>query len=66
MGDVIRVVKSGDYSLISNYHLKDQRLSWGAKGLLSAMLAFSGEYTMDDLKGLSPDGIYGTDEFSEL
>lgn len=66
MGDAIRVVKSGDYSLISNYHLKDQRLSWGAKGLLSTILAFSGEYTMDELKGLSPDGIYGTDEFSEL
>lgn len=66
MGDLIRVVKSGDYSLLSNYHLKDKSLSWSAKGLLSTMLAFSGEYTIDELEGLSPNGIYGTDEFAEL
>lgn len=67
MGDQIRIVKSGDYSLISNYHLKDHRLSWYAKGLLSAMLALSGEYTMDELKGLSSsNGSYGTDGFAEL
>lgn len=66
MGNAIRVVKSGDYSLLSNYHLKDKSLSWSAKGLLSTMLAFSGEYTIDELEGLSPNGIYGTDEFAEL
>lgn len=67
MGDQIRIVKSGDYSLISNYHLKDKRLSWYAKGLLSAMLALSGEYTIDELKGLSSsNGRYGTDGFAEL
>lgn len=66
MGNVIRVVKSGNYSLLSNYHLKDQSLSWSAKGLLSTMLAFSGEYTIDQLESLSPNGIYGTDEFAEL
>lgn len=67
MGDQIRIVKSGDYSLISNYHLKDMRLSWYAKGLLSAILALSGEYTIDELKGLSSsNGRYGTDGFAEL
>lgn len=66
MGDLIRTVKSGDYSLLCNYHLKDKRLSWGAKGLLSTLLAFSGEYTIDELEGLSSKGIYGTDEFVEL
>lgn len=39
----INVVKQSGYSLISNYHLKDRRLSWGAKGLLTAVLALSGE-----------------------
>lgn len=67
MGDQIRIVKSGDYSLISNYHLKDRGLSWYAKGLLSAMLALSGEYTIDELKGLSSsNGIYDTEGFAEL
>lgn len=66
MGDVIRVFKSGEYSLLSNYHLRDKRLSWSAKGLLSTMLAFSGEYTIDELEGLSSNGSYGTDEFAEL
>ena len=36
---VIRVNKTKDYSVISNYHFKDKRLSLKAKGLLSQMLS---------------------------
>lgn len=39
----INVVKQSGYSLISNYHLRDRRLSWKAKGLLTTILALSGE-----------------------
>lgn len=60
----MRFVKSGDYSMISNFHLKDPRLSLSAKGLLSTMLAFSGEYSIDELEGLCSHEIYST--FAEL
>ena len=36
---VFRVNKTKDYTVISNYHLKDKHLSLKAKGLLSLMLA---------------------------
>ena len=36
---VIRVNKTKDYSVMSNYHFKDKRISLKAKGLLSQMLS---------------------------
>ena len=36
---IIRVNKNKDYTVISNFHLKDKRLSLKAKGLLSVMLS---------------------------
>ena len=36
---VIRVNKTKDYTVMSNYHLRDKTLSLKAKGLLSVMLA---------------------------
>lgn len=42
---VIRVNKTRDYTVMSNYHLKDKRLSLKAKGLLSLMLSLSDEWS---------------------
>lgn len=52
----IRTVKYGGYSLMSDFHLKDGRLSWKAKGFLSALLCLSGEYRIDELLRLASDG----------
>lgn len=41
---VIRVKKTKNYTVMSNYHLKDKRLSLKAKGLLSIMLSLSDEW----------------------
>ena len=35
---VFRVEKTKDYTIMSNHHLKDRRLSLKAKGLLSMIL----------------------------
>ena len=39
---VFRVERTGDYTVMSNFHLKDKRLSLKAKGLLSQMCALPG------------------------
>ena len=36
---VIRVEKTKDYTVMSNYHLREKKMSLKAKGLLSLMLA---------------------------
>ena len=41
---VFRVNKTTDYTVMSNFHLKDRRLSLKAKGLLSTMLSLSDEW----------------------
>ena len=41
---VIRVNKTRNYTVMSNFHLKDVRLSLKAKGLLSTMLSLSDEW----------------------
>ena len=45
---VFRVAKTKDYTVMSNYHLKDRRLSLKAKGLLTVMLSLpdSWNYTL--------------------
>lgn len=40
----VRVHKTKDYTTMSNYHLKDKRLSLKGKGLLSVMLSLSDEW----------------------
>lgn len=62
MADMINVVKHGGYSMMSNFHLTDKRLSWNAKGLLSALLSLSGEYTIDELAELTFDKNADTGE----
>ena len=41
---VFRVEKTKDYTIMSNHHLKDRRLSLKAKGLLSMMLSLPKEW----------------------
>lgn len=41
---VFRVEKNKDYTSMSNYHLKDERLTLKAKGLLSLMLSLPEEW----------------------
>ena len=48
---VFRVERTGDYTVMRNYHLKDKRLSLKAKGLLSQMLSLpeDWDYTLSGL-----------------
>lgn len=55
MANIIRTVKYGGYNLMSDFHLKDRRLSWKAKGFLSVLLCLSGEYMVDELFRLASD-----------
>lgn len=56
---VMRVEKNGNYTIMANYHLQDNRLSLKAKGLLSVMLALPPEwdYTLKGLTRISMEGI---------
>lgn len=55
----IRVQKTHNYTVMSNYHLQDRRLSYKAKGLLSFMLSVSDnwEYTIKGLATMAKDGV---------
>ena len=48
---IIRVKKTNDYTVMSNYHFKDKKLSLKAKGLLSLMLSLpdNWDYTIAGL-----------------
>ena len=48
----IRTIKDKDYTIMSNYHFKEKRLSLRAKGLLSMMLSLPDEWTYS-LNGLN-------------
>ena len=56
---VMRVEKNGNYTVMSNYHLRDHRLSLKAKGLLSVMLSLPVEwdFTLFGLASISKEGI---------
>ncbi|MCD7725848.1 MAG: helix-turn-helix domain-containing protein [Clostridiales bacterium] len=62
MSTVFRVVKNSNYTTLSNYHFKDKRLSWKAKGLLSTMLSLPEDwnYTIEGLAALAGDGTKST------
>ncbi len=55
---IIRVVKNKDYTVMSNVHLKDKRLSLKAIGLLSIVLSLPDgwHYTVNGLVGIVKDG----------
>ena len=56
---VFRIEKTRDYTVMSNYHLRDRALSLKAKGLLSLMLSLpeDWDYTMKGLARICKDGI---------
>ena len=55
---VIRVNKTGDYTVMSNTHFKEKEMSLKAKGLLSLMLSLpdTWDYSIAGLVALSKDG----------
>lgn len=56
---VFRVEKNRNYTVMSNYHLRDTRLSLKAVGLLSKMLSLSDEwnYTTRGLTSICKEGV---------
>lgn len=56
---VFRVEKTRDYTVMSNYHLRDRSISLKAKGLLSQMLSLpeDWDYTMAGLARINKDGL---------
>lgn len=55
---VVRVNKTKNYTVLSNYHFKEKRMSLKAKGLLSLMLSLPDDwnYSISGLVKLSKDG----------
>ena len=55
---VFRVVKTKNYTMMSNQHLKDKRLTLKAKGLMSVMLSLpeNWDYTLRGLSGILRPG----------
>ena len=56
---IFRVKKTKDYTVISNFHLRDKRLSLKAIGLLTVMLSLPDEwdYTLKGLAYINKEGI---------
>ena len=56
---VFRVEKTKDFTVMSNYHLRDVELSLKAKGLLSLMLSLpeDWDYTTKGLARICKDGV---------
>ena len=55
---VVRVNKTKNYTVLSNYHFKEKKMSLKAKGLLSLMLSLPDDwnYSINGLVALSKDG----------
>ena len=58
MSSVIKVKKTSKYTVMSNYHLRDKKLSFKAKGMLSTILSLPEDwsYSVKGLITLSKDG----------
>ena len=56
---VFRIEKTKDYTIMSNYHLRDRDLTLKAKGLISLMLSLpdSWDYSLAGLSCICNDGI---------
>ena len=56
---VFRIEKSKNYTVMSNYHLRDKNLSYKAKGLLSFMLSLPNDwdYSLNGLVSVSKESI---------
>ena len=62
MSKNMRIHKTENFSVVSNTHLKDRRLSYKAKGLLTVMLSLpeDWDYTIAGLATLACDGVDST------
>lgn len=56
---VFKIEKSKNYTVMSNYHLRDKNLSYKAKGLLSFMLSLpeDWDYSINGLVSISKEGV---------
>ena len=56
---IFRINKTKNYTIISNYHLRDKELSLKAKGLLTLMLTLpeEWEYSLNGLASLTKEGL---------
>ena len=56
---VFRVQRTSDYTVMSNYHLRDKNLTLKSKGLLSMMLSLRDDwnYTTRGLAAISKEGV---------
>lgn len=55
--------KDNPYTVMGNFHLRDHRISWQAKGLLSYLLHLPNDWkiTVDDLRKRSKNGRSATE-----
>lgn len=56
---VFRINKNSNYTVMSNFHLRDKNLSFKAKGMLSFMLSLpeNWDYSLNGLCSISKEGI---------
>lgn len=56
---VFRINKNSNYTVMSNFHLRDKNLSFKAKGMLSFMLSLpeDWDYSLSGLCSVSKEGI---------
>ena len=56
---VFKIEKSKNYTVMSNYHLRDKNLSYKAKGLLSFMLSLpeDWDYSINGLVSISKEEV---------
>lgn len=56
---IFRINKTKDYSTMGNFHFRNPKMSWKAKGILSQMLSLPDdwEYSEEGLASLSSDGL---------
>ncbi len=59
MSTVFRVERTANYTVMANFHLKDRRLTYKAKGLLSEMLSLppDWDFTLAGLAVIAVDGV---------
>lgn len=59
VAQIFRVERNKNFTVMSNHHFKNKKLTLKAKGLLSLMLSLPGDwnYNMQGLATLSRDGI---------
>ena len=62
---VFRIEKTRDYTVMSNYHLRDRSLSLKAKGLLSLMLSLPEDWDYTNHSMSSIGGPVGFSVYSK-